>query len=237
MTPNFSMLTTGLKDMLHLFFPELCVACEAELPMRSSCFCIGCHLKLLPSDMYLQLENEFTMRFWGRLNLHAGAAYFYFNRRTPIQHAFHQLKYHNQPGIGVQLGQAFGRLLARSPVFAPVELIVPVPLHPRKEKIRGYNQSAMIAKGLSETMDRPFDPKALRRTLYNTSQTKKKRLDRFQNVSQAFELARPHQIEGKHILLVDDVLTTGATLEHCGRLILEAPGSHLSMATLAIAML
>lgn len=161
---------------------------------------------------------------------------YYFNRRSPIQYALHKLKYKNQPDIGQRIGRQLGLLLATSPLFESVEAIVPVPLHPKKERSRGYNQSAMLAAGISDTMHVPVLSGILIRQQFADSQTRKKRMERFHNVSEAFVLKKPERVQGKHILLVDDVLTTGATLETCGNALLKAPGIQISMATIAIAM-
>jgi ComF family protein len=225
------------QGFLHLLFPEICVACGQDLPATGSCFCLKCQFALAPSDMYLSRENEFTDRFWGRLPLQGGAALYYFTRKSPIQRALHQLKYHNKPDIGIQIGREFGKRLLQSEVFRSVDLIIPVPLHPRKERLRGYNQSRMFAQGLAESMEIPFSTTALVRNRFTESQTRKKRIERFQNVEQVFSVKKTALVEGRHLLLVDDVLTTGATLEICGQTLLEIPGTRLSMATIAIASL
>lgn len=186
--------------------------------------------------MHQHRENEFTERFWGRLRLEGGAAMYHFTRKSPIQRALHQLKYQNQPQVGVKIGREFGRVLLQSPVFRTVEGILPVPLHPRKERQRGYNQSAMLAQGLAEAMDLPVVTGALVRPLFTTTQTRKKRMERFENVGEVFAIRRSVDLRGRHLLLVDDILTTGATLESCGQLLLSVPGTTLSMATIAIAM-
>ena len=181
-------------------------------------------------------ENEFTRRFWGRLSVQAAASMYYFVKKSPIQRALHRLKYRNQPDVGLKIGREFGRKLAESALFQSVEAIVAIPLHPKKERLRGYNQSAMFARGLSEGMDRPFLGQALVRKTFTVSQTRKKRMERFENVETVFSLKNAQLLEGKHVLLVDDVLTTGATLEACGQVLLQVPGLRLSMATIAIAV-
>lgn len=223
------------EGFLHLLFPEICAACGLDLPAANSCFCLKCRLALAPSDMYLLRENEFTDRFWGRLPLQSGAALYYFTRKSPIQRALHQLKYHNKPDIGIKIGREFGLRLRQSEVFRSVDLILPVPLHPRKERIRGYNQSMMFARGMAEAMEIPASGTALIRNRFTASQTRKKRIERFENVEQVFSVKKPALLEGKHLLLVDDVLTTGATLEICGHTLLCVPGTRLSLATIAIA--
>lgn len=231
--PSLKNLWDGF---LHLLYPELCVACGEELLADGACFCFKCQAKITTSDMHLSRENEFTQRFWGRLNVEGGAAMYYFTRKSPIQHALHQLKYHNQPEIGVKIGRELGRKLKSSEVFQSVEAVIPVPLHPKKERLRGYNQSAMFAKGISEAMQIPVFTDALTRRTFTETQTKKKRMERFQNVGEVFGVKKPASIEGKHLLLVDDVLTTGATLEVCGQALLAVPNTKLSLATIAIAV-
>ncbi len=233
---SFVSLPDIARGFLHMAFPELCVACGADAPSKQTCFCIPCRAKLSPSYMHLQRENEFTERFWGRLHLEGGAAMYHFSRKSPIQRALHQLKYQNQPQVGVKIGREFGRMLLQSPVFQTIDGIVSVPLHPHKERLRGYNQSDMLAQGLSEVMGVPVLADALVRPTFTVTQTNKKRMERFDNVGEVFAIERPDDLRGKHLLLVDDVLTTGATMESCGQLLLALPGTKLSMATIAIAV-
>ncbi|TNE66026.1 MAG: ComF family protein [Bacteroidetes bacterium] len=230
--PKWRDLGAGL---LHLIYPNLCVGCDRELS-GDYCFCLICRRQLHETKQYLEPENDFTERFWGRLQVESGAAMYYFNRKSPVQRALHQLKYKNQADVGVRIGRRFGRLLARTPHFADVEAIVPVPLHSSRERRRGYNQSAIFAQGLSESIRRPVLENVLARVQQTTTQTRKKRMERFQNVGTVFALKRPDRIRGKHLLLVDDVLTTGATLEACGSLLLSVDGVRLSMVTIAMAV-
>lgn len=230
----------SIKEMwdgfLHLLYPQLCVACGDDVPAGDSCFCLKCRLKITPTNMHLERENEFTHRLWGRLNIEGGAAMYYFTRKSPIQRALHQLKYHNKPEIGVKIGREFGRKLKNSELFRSVEAVIPVPLHPKKEQLRGYNQSAMFAEGISEMMEIPVLDKVLVREAFTETQTRKKRMERFKNVGEVFAVKKAKSVEGKHLLLVDDVLTTGATLEVCGQALLAVPNTRLSLATIAIAM-
>lgn len=231
--PTFRELWNGF---LHLLYPQLCVACDEDLPDSDSCFCLKCRLKVTMTDMHLVRENEFTTRLWGRVQMEGAAAMYYFTRKSPIQRALHQLKYHNKPEIGLKIGREFGRKLRNSDIFKSVEAIIPVPLHPKKERLRGYNQSAMFAEGISEIMEIPVLNNVLERKAFTETQTRKKRMERFRNVGEVFSVKKPKAIEGKHLLLVDDVLTTGATLEVCGQALLAVPNTKLSLATIAIAM-
>ncbi len=224
-----------VSDLLWFFYPELCPGCKKAAARAKACFCMRCESQLLPADMCFAPENEFTERLWGRIPLQSGAALYFFQRRSPLQRALHRLKYHRQAHIGLQLGRLLGAQLKRSPLFRSVEAIVPVPLHPDKEQLRGYNQSALIASGISDTMGIPALNSALERRRFSESQTRKRRMERFEDTEEVFALAQPEAVADKHILLVDDVLTTGATLEACGRALLSAPNVRLSMATVAIA--
>jgi len=232
---NFPSLRQLWAGFTHLLYPELCVACGGDLPSSATCFCLRCSARLAQSDMHLVAENEFINRLWGRVNIESGAAAYYFTRQSPIRMAVHHLKYKNKPEIGLMIGREFGRKLRESDLYKTIEGIIPVPLHPKKERLRGYNQSSMFAQGLSEAMEIPMLGKVLVRRAFTETQTKKKRMERFQNVGDVFSVEKPQTIEGKHLLLVDDVLTTGATLEVCGQALLDVEGTKLSCATIAIA--
>ncbi len=225
-----------IKHLLDLFYPRLCVACGQNRPSGDACFCLPCRLKLRPTDHHLHAENEFTQRFWGTTPVQAGAALFYFQKKSPVQRALHQLKYKNQPEIGLQLGREMGRRLAQSELFQQVDVIVPVPLHPKKARARGYNQSEKFAEGIAEIWGKRLETQALVRQIFSKSQTTMHRSERFANTESAFQVKLPKRLAGKNILLVDDVLTTGATLENCGKLILEIPGTRLFLATIALAV-
>ena len=231
----FAVPKRPLNNFFSLFFPNLCVACGRNLPPINACFCYPCRQRIQPADLHTQAENEFTERLWGRLPLRAGAAMYAFVKGSPVQYALHQLKYKDNPAVGVKIGREFGRILRQSAHFRPAEIIVPVPLHPKKERLRGYNQSAAFAEGLSEGMQVPFASNALGRGIFGESQTKKNRMERFENIRDAYYVRQPEKLQGKAVLLVDDVLTTGATLEICGNLLLELPGTTLLAATIALA--
>ncbi|WP_185154595.1 ComF family protein [Flavilitoribacter nigricans] len=152
-----------------------------------------------------------------------------------MQRLIHQLKYHHRPEIGYQLGLIHGRYLRESPYYSDVDLVVPVPLHPKKHHTRGYNQSDHYARGLAEGLQVDWAADVLIRRIYTRTQTKKSRLERLDNVEAVFGLAPGAAIAGRHLLLVDDVITTGATLEACGIALQKAPGVRLSMATIGFA--
>ncbi|MEM1319187.1 MAG: ComF family protein [Bacteroidota bacterium] len=223
-----------LDDFLSLFYPRLCLSCQQHLIPEQEVVCLSCEYHLPRTNYHLERENPFTERFWGRVNIEAGAALYHFSKGGRTQRLIHQLKYQGAKRVGLKLGQLYGHLLRDSPHFDQIDLIVPVPLHPRRERQRGYNQAALFAAGLSQSMQLPWSAKALRRQENTATQTAKSRLDRFENVRRAFVSADPTSLQHQHLLLVDDVLTTGATLEACAETLLKVPGTRISMATIAL---
>jgi ComF family protein len=205
------------------------------LPPYQHAFCIRCKLALPETDFHLLEENGFTDRFWGRLPLEAGVALLYFRKHGLTQKLMHRLKYQGKKEVGVELGRLLGYRLQQSPHFRGIDGIVSVPLHPKKERRRGYNQSDCFARGLSESLGIPHWKGVLIRITDTDSQTRKSRFERLDNMQDAFSIPAPQRLQGKHILLVDDVLTTGATLEACALKILEIPETRVSMATIAMA--
>lgn len=230
-----TLFRSYLNDLVSLLYPNLCMACSENLPSRGEIICLRCQYKLPKTNFHLEKDNPFTERFWGRLSLENGASLYHFVKGGRVQELLHRLKYLGKHEIGLRLGQWYGHQLRESPLYKDIDLIVPVPLHPRKERLRGYNQSAMFAKGLSESMGKPWSKNALLRNTFTETQTHKSRAERLENVLEVFEVANTKALESKHILLVDDVMTTGATLEACGSKILGVPGTKLSMVTIAIA--
>jgi len=185
------------------------------------------------TGFHLEPGNPLAEVFWGRVWLEQAVAWFYFRKGSAYQEVLHQLKYNHRPDIGVFLGRQFGYELKRSPVFIKPDLIIPVPLHRRKMRSRGYNQSEMIARGLSEALSIPFDAQSLRKPAVTSTQTRKSRFERWVNVSGKFEIICSGPVAGRHVLLVDDVVTTGATLEACAEVLLKVPGVKVSVAAVA----
>jgi ComF family protein len=227
--------TRWLQALGNLFYPRLCLACADNQPPRHALLCVACQLQLPRTDYHLYQENTLTERFWGRVPLISGTAMYHFVKGGRAQHLLHQLKYEGKKDIGTLLGQWYGKELINSPWYRSVDAIVPVPLHPRRERQRGYNQSDVFAAGLAQSMHIPWIKTALARKIHTDTQTRKGRLDRFGNVAEVFEVRRPNLLQDKHLLLVDDVMTTGATLEACANGLLQVPGVTLSIATIGIA--
>lgn len=226
---------TLFHDLLGLLYPNVCLACHNSLPTRNECICLECQIHLPKTNFHLEADNPFTERFWGRLDIKSGAALYHFVKGGRVQELIHQLKYLGKRQVGHRLGQWYGEQLRTAPLFKTIDAIVPVPLHARKERLRGFNQSAIFAAGLAEAMQIPALPNALVRQVFTETQTNKSRLERLANVQDVFAVKDETALRGKHILLVDDVMTTGATLEACGSKILEVTGTQLSLATIALA--
>jgi ComF family protein len=176
------------------------------------------------------------MRFAGRIPFIHATSYAYFTADGLLQHLLHELKYHDKQEIGVYLGQQFGHSLKQTEWIHDVDVIIPVPLHPKKEAFRGYNQAGLIAEGLSDILSIRVINKELYRTRHTESQTRKSRTERIDNMQGVFGVRNVAALADKHVLLVDDVLTTGATLEACALVLLTVPGIRISFGTVGIAM-
>ncbi|WP_400192778.1 ComF family protein [Hymenobacter sp. B81] len=231
------MLRAALADFVTLIFPRTCLACHQSLTRGEDHLCTGCRAQLPYTDYHRlpAADNPLMRRFWGRVPVQHVLSYLRFLRRGRVQHLLHQLKYQGQREVGSALGRMYGQELAACGLGADVQLIVPVPLHPRKLAKRGYNQSDSFAEGLATSLTVPWNATALQRNSYTASQTRKSRAERWQNVAEVFQVAQPAAVQGRHVLVVDDVLTTGATLEACAVQLLDAGAAAVSVATIACA--
>ena len=221
-------------DFLQFFFPDLCVACKQILNRQEKVLCTHCLYHMPRTEFHKDPENPVSQLFWGRVKIEHAGSFFYFNKGSAYQPLIHKLKYGGRSDIGIEMGKAFGAELRKSP-FAIADMIIPVPLHPKKLKIRGYNQSEMIAKGLSMSLKLPVSNEILIRSESTDTQTRKSRFERFRNVEGKFLVASEELLEGKHVILADDVVTTGSTLESCAIAILGAKNTKVSILTLAVA--
>ncbi len=220
-------------DFVSLIFPELCQACAKSLFRNEELICADCMYHLPYTDFHLQPQNAVAQQFWGRVPLEAASAMLYFSKGSRVQNLMHQLKYKNKPEVGVYLGKLCGKRLQENPLFVSADIIIPVPLHRQKQLKRGYNQSLSFAEGLSEKMLTPIGIDNLIRTASTESQTKKSRTSRYENMKEVFAVKNTSLLTGKHILLVDDIITTGATLEACCNVLLQIPDVKISVAAIA----
>ncbi len=224
-----------LDHLAELVWPRICVPCGGNLPRGSEFVCPRCEVELPLTDFHKFAVNEVADRFWGRVRLRSGATLFRFTAGGRVQQMIHSLKYEGEKEIGLALGRWFGHRLSTSEHYQDVDLVIPVPLHPKREYERGYNQSSVFGRGIAEQLPRArFDDQNLIRTTKTQSQTGKGRLERFTNVETAFEIKNPKQLQGKHILIVDDVITTGATIEACAQHL--EPINNITISVGAIAM-
>jgi ComF family protein len=222
-------------DFLSLFFPRLCLACSAHLVRGEKVLCTGCLLSMARTDFHLKRNNTLEQAFWGRCLVERAAAFSVFNRGSRIRKLIHGLKYNGRTEIGQMLGELYGSILTESGFMADIDMIVPVPLHPARQRQRGYNQSDYIANGLSGSSGVPVQKNIIMRSDRSGSQTKRGRYERWENVKSLFFVPDPDVIAGKHILVVDDVITTGSTMEACVNALHEAGEVRVSLVALAAA--
>lgn len=226
-----------LSDFISLIFPRICAGCGNSLWKKEEVLCSSCEYHLPETKFHFQLENPVTRLFWGRVPIETGSAFLYFNKGNKVQRLIHQLKYKGKKEIGVFLGARYGEALKYAHGFNTADAIIPVPLHKKKYMQRGYNQSEQFAIGLSVSMNIPAYNHLLERKKETDTQTRKSRFGRYQNVHDIFLVHHPEKWKGKHLILVDDVITTGATLESCILALQFIPDVKISIACIATAML
>ena len=226
-------LFNEIKDsVLHLAFPHVCEGCGTDNLQSEHLLCLRCLSSLPETNFHLHANNPIEKIFWGRIPVANATAQYYFTKESMMQRLMHQFKYKTNKEVGIYLGKLLGWALAASNRFSYVDALIPLPLHKSKEHKRGYNQATVLCDGISSVLNKPVLRHIVTRPEHTETQTKKGRVQRWQNMEGKFLLADKTAIEGKHILLVDDVVTTGATLEACGREVLMAENVQLSIATL-----
>ncbi len=225
------------KDLIDFFFPNLCAACEEYLVKGERDLCIGCLLTMPVTGYEKDAVNPVVKQFWGKVPVKAAMAYCHFSKGGRIQKLIHQLKYNNRPEIGVRLGQLCASRLLPVSAYSMAHVVIPVPLHPAKQRMRGYNQAASFGQGIAQVLEIPHLATALRRKRNTASQTRKSRFERAGNVHAVFETEDDKALEGKNIILVDDVLTTGSTLVAATEALLKIKGVSVSIVTIAFARL
>lgn len=224
-----------LRAAIHLFYPHTCIGCGSDLLSETEQLCIQCFDEL-PFTGFEQYEgNPVEKIFYGRTTIVSASCGFYFNKGGIVQHLIHELKYKGNKEAGICLGKLMGSRLSSSGRFDDIDYLVPLPLFADREYKRGYNQAELICTGMSETMHVPLLSKNVLRVHATETQTKKHRTERWENVSESFRSSDPVVLQNKHILLVDDVITTGATLEACAQAIAKNGNVRISIAALALA--
>jgi ComF family protein len=228
-------IKSSFQDLLSIAYPNNCKLCRQSLFENEETLCSAC-LEGLPTTNYLTVkDNPIQQLFWGRCEIEHAAAMYFINKHNKVHDLMHLLKYRDKPAVGERLGRRLGNaLLDTNSLFDKIDYLVPVPLHWKKEKLRGYNQSYHVALGVKEKANIPIDHTNLERRVENISQTKKGKYERWENVEEIFVLKNPALFKDKHLLLIDDVVTTGATLEACVHALKNA-ACKVSIFTLATA--
>lgn len=222
-----------LKDLFHLFYPKLCVACEQKLVENETTICTLCRHDLPLTNFLDYKQNKVTETFYGRVLIEKGFSLLFFRKKGITQKLIHDLKYKGNEEIGVFFGNWLGEILKENKEFENVDCIIPVPLHPKKLRKRGYNQVTKFGKTLSQHLNIEFVENNLVRVSSSKTQTFKARFERFNNLDTKFFLKNPKKFNHKHILLIDDVITTGATLEACAKEFLKSKNCKISILTMA----
>lgn len=224
-----------VRELLAVIFPNNCAACERPMAYGESVICTQCLNSLPYTDYHLYPENPVEKLFWGKTPLRAATSLFYFNKGNHVQRLMHELKYRKDEEVGLVMGRMLGVVLQNNQRFGSIDRVVPVPLHPKKLRLRGYNQSELIARGIAEEIGAILDSTTLVRTVNTTTQTRKSRFDRYKNVQQVFGLKDYRPSKPEHILLVDDVVTTGATLSSCAEAYKQVDNTEVSLCVAACA--
>lgn len=226
-----------IEDFVSLFFPRICYSCGNSLYKHEEVICTYCRFRLPKTNFHLESDNPVSRMFWGRVNIESASAFLYYRKKGRVQKLIHQFKYKGKKEIGPYIGKIFGDSLKSSELFYDIDMIIPVPLHPKKKRKRGYNQSELFGKGISESMGINMLTNILIRKVSSSTQTKKSRYKRWENVENIFVVRNSENIKGKRILLVDDVVTTGSTLEACAQALLKVDGVKVSVGTMGYAVL
>jgi ComF family protein len=230
MTPVLKNITNNLAQ---LFFPHLCAGCGSDIIDNKQTLCLYCIDQLPVTNFHMHANNPVEKIFWGRIPVVAAASYLYFTKGSILQHLLHQFKYKGNKEVGAFLGRQMGTAFIQSNRFSQIDALIALPLFTSKERKRGYNQAAVLCEGFSAVTGIPFLNNMVVRTISTETQTHKNRIERWQNMEARFELKSASALCNKRLLLIDDVVTTGATLEACGHELLKARGAQLNIATLA----
>lgn len=223
-------------DFISLLFPRLCYGCGNHLLRNENLICTECYVVIPRTNFHLENENPVAQLFWGRCLIEKAAAFSFFNRGSRIRNIIHHLKYKGIKELGYELGRIYGLSLKTSGFIADIDLIIPVPLHPAKKRIRGFNQSDSIAMGIADATGLTINTVSLARTKVSATQTRRSRYERWTNVEGIFRVTDPETLRERHILLVDDVITTGSTIESCANELLKVDGVKVSVVALALAV-
>ena len=222
--------------VINLIAPQACAVCGRRLSIHEEVICSSCNLHLPRTGFAANAyDNEMARRFWARIPIERAAALFYYEAGSEVSHIIHQLKYDDRPEIGRIMGRMTAEEFAINDFFEGIDLIIPVPLERKRQRQRGYNQSEQIALGVSEATGIPVETKAVKRTTFHGSQTQKNQHQRMENVENAFQATGKIDLSGKHILMIDDIVTSGATIYSCARALMKTNDIKFSVLSLGVA--
>ena len=223
------------KSIVNLFFPKVCSGCNSFLLTNENVICTVCRHDIPLTNHHLNPDNDASKKFYGRIPIQHASALFYFHKKGIVQQLIHNLKYKGHEEIGSIIGEWYAEDLSQMEFIQTVDEIIPVPLHPRKLKERGYNQVTTFGKALSSSLNLIYNDSLLNRNKYSKTQSKKNLLGRTEGIESVFDVTFTEKDHDKHFLLIDDVITTGSTLEACSRALLKIPGAKISIVCMAMA--
>lgn len=222
-------------NLLNLFFPPVCMACDSHLNDNEKHICTFCRNELPVTNFHLDINNAVAKRLYGRVNFINATSLLWFNKKGIVQHLIHNLKYKGHEEVGVFLGKWLGEELSEIKSYKNIDVVIPVPLHKSKLRKRGFNQADKFGREIAKSLSVEFNDTVLVKTKATTTQVFKDRLKRILTHEADFSISEHHSLKGKHILLVDDIITTGATIEACANQLFAIEGVRISVATMAIA--
>lgn len=228
-------LFTMLKDLQSLFFPPICLACKGPVAGEDILICSTCQANLPFTTHHLQKDNLMEQRFWGRINVERATAFLQFQKGGIVQNLLHFLKYEHREDLGLYLGNWYGRELKETDIFRNVDLVIPVPIHKKRLKKRGYNQVDQFSRCIAWQIGKEYKGDILIRVKNSSTQINRSKEERFSHLERAFLWKNLGDMEGKHILIIDDIMTTGATFEACCYPLKNIKGIKISICTLALA--
>ena len=226
-TNRIRLISNSLVDLIY---PKHCEICNIDLTLNEDFLCLGCKYDLPYINQSQQTLETLSKLFWGRVTVENVIALLNYQKGNQTQKILHELKYHSKTKLAIHFGEMIGELI---PNIKEIDYLIPVPLHPKKKRIRGFNQSTVIANGIHKTTNIPIIEQAMIRNTFNTSQTNFSKFDRWDNVKRIFTVTKPELLKNKHVILIDDVLTTGATIEACVQELLKVKGCKVTIAVLA----
>ena len=225
------------NDAIHLLYPHVCIGCGSDVIETSETLCAQCFAALPVTDYFLYANNAIERLFAGRIVIESAGSAFYFTKKSLLQNIMHELKYKGNLQAGLFIGKQTGIAMQQSGRFTDVDIIVPMPLSNKRMQQRGYNQATIIARGISSIIKKKVEDNAVVRRMNTSTQTHKSRTSRWQNMQDVFAIKNEEALAGKHVLLVDDIVTTGATLEFCSEAILLIENTKVSIVTAAYTIL